>query len=121
MHVIHIIRDNVLKTLVSQLTADARGFYHSSQNTEATRVHGPIQGLHARLERIKSEGESWTRIFSGRNPYLCVHYEELVASPVAHINRILEFLQVEPAPLASPLRKLNPDHLAGTQFAECLS
>lgn len=135
VRVIHVVRDNVFKTLLSRLVSTTRGLYHSDRPAEAIRVRVPIDGLLDKLQRIQTEGMYWAEVFAGHRHYLRLSYESLLSQADVEERRMMALLDVDYAPLTSPLVKVNPDdpsrvienygevrdYLARTQFAWCLT
>lgn len=134
VRVIHVVRDNVLKTLLSRLVATTRGLYHSDRPTEAIRVRVPIDGLLGKLQRIQTEGMYWAEVFGGHSHYMRLSYESFLSQTDVEARRMMTLLDVDYAPLTSTLVKVNPDdpsrtienydevrdYLARTPFAGCL-
>ncbi|VAX13627.1 hypothetical protein MNBD_GAMMA24-928 [hydrothermal vent metagenome] len=135
VRVIHVVRENAFKTLLSQLVAEARGLYHSDRPTEMMQIRVPIEGLTDKLQRIQSEGMRWAEIFAGSKHYLKVSYESFLSQMDVEARRMMALLDVDYAPLTSPLVKVNTDDpsrtvenydevrdcLARTPFAWCLA
>lgn len=135
IRVVHIVRKNVLKKLVSKIAKRSDGVSHSMQEVADRRpVHVPVRTLIFRLKRISKRDADWTRRLSAL-PYLKVSYEDFVSNPETP-KKILDFIGVDrDQPLHSPLKKLNPDRLEdivanyeevrerliGGPFAYCLS
>lgn len=110
--VVHVERKNVLKTLVSVITARARGAHHSTKKVGVTQIELDATNLVQRLARIQADGQRWTEVFEGKVPYIKVTYEDFVADRDAESAKVQAFLEVAPHPLESALRKLNPDDLS---------
>ncbi|MEL7447995.1 MAG: sulfotransferase [Pseudomonadota bacterium] len=110
--VIHVERKNVLKTLVSVITARARGAHHSTKKVDVTQIELDAGNLVDRLARIQRDGQRWQEVFEGKVPYVKVTYEDFVADRDGQSAKVQEFLGLEPHTLKSDLRKLNPDDLS---------
>ena len=135
VHVIHVIRKNVFRTMLSALTKQARGLAHSTGVAENVTVRVPIENLVQRLKTIRRDGTRWKDVLDGHPAYLAVTYEAFVEDPAVQVDRILGFLDLEPGiDLQSDLVKMNTatlpeivenfdevwDTLAGTEFSWCL-
>jgi len=109
--VIHLVRENCLKTVVSDFTAQKRGVYHSSSSVERVTVRLSPRKLKRRLTWLTKEIEKYRTMLKDRR-YCEVSYESFVANRDAEARRILEFLHVNQCvPLTAGLMKLNPDSL----------
>lgn len=135
IRVIHIVRRNVLKTLISRQVKKVRQFGQSRQAVAITRITLDENKLLKHLERIDRANQKWIRETSGL-PYLQISYESYVSDKEEELKRMLTFLDVEYLPnLTSPLTKVNPDDiqqilinyeavervLAGSRFEWCLT
>lgn len=110
--VIHLVRENALKTLVSRATSQARRLRHTRAEVETVRIAIPAAALPRRLRALSGEIERMRRKLAA-NRGLELHYERLIADPERETRRILDFLGIERrAPLKSPYRKINPESLA---------
>jgi len=110
--VVHLVRENVLKTLVSRVSAKTRKLYHSSESVEVDKVYLPPLFLLRRLEKILDETRQWKQIALG-NPYIEISYEAFLADREHVLRNLLEFIGVDYAPsIFSTLRKINPDKLS---------
>lgn len=109
--IIHFVRHNLLKRYVSQATMRARGLAHSTKTVQPVKVRLQIGKLEKELARRVRIVEKYRRTFID-GPYLEVSYESFVANREAETRRILQFLDIDRfMPLASDLKKLNPDSL----------
>lgn len=110
--VIHLIRQNTLKVIVSHQAAKKRKLYHLTRPLEqVSKIHLPPRKVKTSLVYLTQQVQKYRRIFAD-NPYLEVTYESFVAHQDYETQRILQFLQIEPfIPLTSPLVKINPDSL----------
>jgi len=133
--IIHIVRRNVLKTLISRTVKTARGASHTKTAVKTTQVELREDRLLKHLGRFERENEAW-EIETRGLPYVKVNYEDFVVNKSAELNRMLEFLEVEKVPdLQSDLVKISPDDirqivtnydavaaiLKGTRFEWCLN
>ncbi len=109
--IIHLIRENALKTLLSAETARKRGLSHSTSKVKGITVHLSPFKLKLQLTRLTQQIEKY-RMALKNTRHLEVSYEALVARPEAETQRILEFLQLEQVgSLTTNLVKLNPNSL----------
>jgi LPS sulfotransferase NodH len=111
--VVHLVRRNLLKLLVSRVSAEQRGLYHlePGEAPPADRVKLDPGVLVTRMEKITAELERGAALATARCA-LEVAYEDLLADRTATYARVFEFLGVSPAPVPEePLRKINPDAL----------
>ena len=92
--VIHVVRKNTLKVLVSRYAAKSRGA-HSKVPVGETKVKLAAQSLLNDLKAIESDNDFWRDEFYGSNNYLLVEYEEYVLDRVAVQNKICDFLGLD--------------------------
>jgi hypothetical protein len=109
--VIHLIRKNSLKTLVSSETARKRGLSHSTSQVNPVTIRlSPLQ-LKLKLDRLTQQIVKYRSRLKG-TPHLEVFYESFVANREAETQRLLTFLRIDQfIPLTTNLVKLNPDSL----------
>ena len=109
--VIHLIRKNTLKRIISGRIAQKRNVFHSTEPLEPIKVHLKPGKLKARLALSMRQIETYRQVFAD-NPYLEVTYESFATRRNDEARRILQFLGIEPVvPLTTDLVKLNPDSL----------
>lgn len=108
---VNVYRENILKTMVSRLSARATGVFHATERKARPKVTIPIAGLIERLARLEEDQIRWRELVGERLPMMRVSYEEFVRDSDARGRQVLEFIGVTPQPLASQLFKLNPDRL----------
>ncbi len=109
--IIHLIRENALKTIVSAETAQKRGLSHSTSKVKWVTVHLSPFKLKMQLTRLTQQIEKYQTVLKNTR-HLEVSYEALVARPEAETRRILDFLKLEQlGPLTTNLVKLNPNSL----------
>lgn len=135
--VIHLVRKNVLKTMISRAVKQIthRGQATAAEAAPVIRVTLQEERLLSDLERIHRTNEWWQEQCVGMH-YLRVTYEDFVADKQSELRRMLDYLEVENVPdLKSHLIKVNPDNirdvvtnydavrhrLEGTPFAWCLT
>ena len=133
--VIHLVRQNALKTIISVASTKVRRVHHSTDKVQAIKVRLPPRQLLRRLERVMGRVERYRTLLKDR-PHIEVSYESFVANRAPESRRVLEFLDADvEVPLQTELVKLNPDSLeeiienysevqqtlAGTRFAHYLA
>lgn len=113
VRIIHLIRNNILKTIISLETAQKRRQFHSTQKVKPVQVclrPGKLKRNLARRERLIKQ---YRAMFTDQ-PYLEVSYEAFVADRKAELQRVLQFFEVEvdrSVSLEADLVKLNPDSI----------
>lgn len=111
VRVVHLIRRNSLKVIVSRQIAAERGIYWSTRPVETRKVNLKTRALVARLRESNTLVEKHRALFSSL-PYMEVVYEDFVADRDAELRRILEFLGCDVnVQLTSELVKTSPDAL----------
>ncbi|TCK19462.1 sulfotransferase family protein [Thiogranum longum] len=130
VHIIHLIRKNYLRTILSACIAQARGIHHSSKTLEKTKVIIHPEMAMREMKKISDNINSYCSLFRN-NPYIEISYESFVSDRDAQAKLILEFLAINNfSRLTSELVKNNPypiseliqnyeevsDALRGTQF-----
>jgi hypothetical protein len=131
---IHIVRGNVLKTLISREVARANKLYHTEKQVRLQRIRLNPRTLLRRLDRIDGENRAWTRLLRGI-PHHRTLYEAFQRDNAGELQKLLRFLGVDPTPdLTSPFVKMSPDRMAdivenydvvkrrlrGTAYERCL-
>lgn len=113
VRVIHLVRRNTLKVLVSLAAASIRGVYLSSEPLEPVKVTLNPRRIVDRLDRMLAVVEANRRLFASHE-YLEVGYETFIANKVGEGNRMLRFLGVAERPLTSHFVKHGSDSLRHT-------
>ena len=113
--IVHLIRRNYLKIVISRETAQKREFYHAKEGDEIERVkiNLDINVLYQNLDEISIEVEKNRNEFSNFN-YHEVYYEDFVEDRDSETLKILQFLSVSDQGLSNkdfPLKKINTDNL----------
>jgi len=112
VRVIHFVRNNVLKTILSLATAHKRELYHATQKVAPVKVHLQPAKLLRDLGRRTRQLEKYRAMFADQ-PYLEVSYESFVADRDAETRQVLRFLDIgDFMPLDTDLVKINPDSIA---------
>jgi LPS sulfotransferase NodH len=136
--VIHTLRRNHLKLMVSHKLATGSGRFHSRDaGTSMRQIVLPLRGLKTRLMRIEAAERTARRIIKDL-PTIEIHYEDYVSSQdAADDARLCDALgqSVPPGGLTSSLAKVTSDdlrdviqnygqvaaHLSGTRFERFLT
>lgn len=114
-----VTRRNVLKTLVSRLTAAESGVYHVSPTLQAKSAVSDWTAKSVRIEpgtllgdldRILGETAEW-KLKLKDCVFMELIYEDYVRDQATWNSKILDFLGAPPQALSSDLRKVNPDEL----------
>ena len=112
--IIHLIRMNLLKRLVSHKIANARNLLHSTRAVEPIKIRIDPTILINDFRRRRTRFEKYKKRFSEdfKIPFLEVAYESLVADFEREIHKVLNFLEIDMLMhLTSEFVKLNPDAL----------
>lgn len=135
IRVIHVVRENVLKTHLSKLTMRARGLAHSTRKANLVSVRVPTNDLIKTLNKIQDNGMRWKQALDGHSEYMQITYESFVEDNASVLSEVLAFLEVDPnVSLQSDLVQLNTaplheiienfdevqDCLADTPFSWCI-
>ena len=108
--IIHLIRENILKKIVSGETAKARGVAHLKPNetVENVKIDLDVNRLIHRIITVTKEIRLNSEKFS-MLPYAEVRYEDFVNDPPGTAKGIFDFLGVtNVSNLEMPLKKINP-------------
>lgn len=112
--IMHLIRVNLLKRLVSHKISNTRNLCHSTQSVEPIKVHIEpkilIDDFHRRQKRFAKYKKRFTDVLG--LPYIEVSYESLVSDFDSEIRKVLKFLEIdERMSLTSEFVKVNPDSI----------
>jgi hypothetical protein len=111
VRVVHLIRENGLKAVVSHFTAKKRGFAHATSKVERVILNLPPGEMMAFLIKREREVERYRALFRDR-PYCEISYESFLVRKEEETRRLLGFLGVDRfVPLTSRLVKQNTDSL----------
>jgi LPS sulfotransferase NodH len=116
LHVVHLRRRNVLRTIVSREIADQQDEWLQTRPQEAVpaerkRVSMTVEQVRNGVDRIEGLEREAAQRFSNR-PLVEVCYEDLVSSPAPEFHRITDFLGVPPADPAGKTLRQNPEPLS---------
>lgn len=133
--VVHLVRKNSLRTLISEKIANSTRVYTTTKDAEQQTLELDPPAVLNELRRRQALVEQHPALWTGC-PLLEISYESFVANRDLESRRLLEFLEVPyRGPLESSLRKIsrrtlretvaNYDEvsaaLAGTQFETLLT
>jgi len=105
--VIHLVRTNVLRVLVSREVDRILEVPHTTRAIATPAVTLKVANLPEALRTIEAVNQAWPTLV-GTGNYLRVTYEDLVEHRAREVGRVLKFLDVEnDRELESPLVKLN--------------
>lgn len=109
--VLHVVRENSLKTLVSRVSARSTKLYHSKEAVQVNKIHIPTRRLTRELEKIQAENRRWEQI-AANNPYVKIPYEVFSADRERALQPALNQLGLEYVEsMSSDLKKIIPDNL----------
>jgi hypothetical protein len=112
--VIHLLRNNLLKRLVSHKIANTRNLCHSTESLEPIQVHIDPEILKEDFLRRQNRFAKYRNFFLNviDVPYLEVEYELLISDYDMQIRKILGFIEIDNyMRLYSKFVKVNPDSL----------
>ncbi len=118
--IVHVVRENVLKTYISRETARVRKVAHSMQRVPVQQITISTETLIRKLNQIASDNFFWETLFPA-DRYMKLIYEEFVDNKVEQLDRLFKFLSVMPdLHVSSALVKLNPHAISDivTNFSE---
>lgn len=134
VRIIHLIRHNSLKQLISSEVAKKRKVWFSDTPHEPTTIHLDTNMLKPFLSGMEEMNAGIQKRFAGQY-YMRASYEEFCSSPDELAQKVCNFIAVPDAELRMPtLKKLNPlnvsdivdnyaevrNTLAGTRFEKFL-
>jgi len=109
--IIHLIRENSLKMIVSGETAQKRGLHHSTSAVKPVTVRLHPFKIKIQLMRLTNQIKKFRTILKDV-PHLELTYESFVANRETETRRIFDFLGIDEfMPLTSNMVKLNPNSL----------
>ena len=111
VRIIHLIRRNIFKTILSREAKSVRGIAHATddQAVQDVRLTLNVRRLLRNISKLERLIGLHAQRYS-RLPYLEVSYEDFVGDPETTSRSIFRFLGVPPVgDLKMPLKKINPD------------
>lgn len=110
--VVHLVRENVLRTHVSDFINRARlKPAHTREEAPLARIRLPPDGLVGRLTTRHQTIQAFRAKLEGRE-YVEVIYEQVVEDAQGQMAGILKFLGVDPEPVRTTLKPTNPHPLS---------
>ena len=116
LHVVHLKRRNILRTLLSRKIAGRTGEWHQRDaagrrsDVDGKRVTFTAEELTAGFEQTRGWETKYAAMFEDR-PVLELWYEELIEDPAREFARMTGFLGVEPLSPSTRLERQNPEPL----------
>jgi hypothetical protein len=98
LHVIHIVRNDPVDWLKSKYLADTSRAYGGREYPEGLTIDIPVHGAIRRLT-TKRWIDDRLSLLRRSNPYLCISYEEFLDSDRSVVERLMAFLDCDPARL----------------------
>lgn len=109
---IHVVRRNVLKTLISRAVKKQTRIAHSRNAQSVKQITLEAGRLITDLDRIHQSNIQWVQLLKGF-PYMQVVYEDFAEDTEAELARMYDFLGVEHLPnVRSHLVKVNPNEIS---------
>jgi hypothetical protein len=109
--VIHLIRKNPVKAIVSHFTAKERRMYHTTSKVSKVTVRLSPRKLRREVDKRLYEIQKYRQIFKHQH-YHELNYESFIEDRDGETLRILDFLGIDEfVSLRSNLVKQNPDSL----------
>jgi len=109
--IIHLVRNNLLKRLVSHKIATIRNLNSSRKPLKPIKIYVDPKILIKDFRKRQKRFEKYRRMFRDI-PFLEVSYESMVADQDTESHKVLKFLGVDQLmPLTTDLVKVNPDSL----------
>jgi hypothetical protein len=109
--VIHGVRNNGLRVLVSRISSKSSGVYRSTLALERPPVYVPSSSLIRNLTYLRQQDVIWEKKLSSL-PYIKISYESIMKDRAAEERKILRFLGVGyEGELTSPFKKLGNSSL----------
>lgn len=110
--IIHVVRNNPLKTVISRESKKVNKFAHSKSQIHVKKFYIKTTNLINTLNRICKENKYWDKAFDNYPSYIKVSYESYLKNKASEERRMLSFLEVnQQADLTSSLVKINPDKI----------
>ncbi len=116
LYVIHLMRKNIIRTLVSRKIAGIQDVWETSTNNSSGEpaakkaVSFTIEEIDEDVNETKLWGQKAEKLFE-KNKLINVFYEDLVADRDAEFKKITDFLEVRQTMPSTALKKQNPESL----------
>ena len=109
--VIHGVRKNSLRVMLSRLSSKSSGVYRTTTPVKSRPIYVPVDTLARELSRLQEEDSKWEKKLSGL-PYMQVDYESLVSNRAVEEKRLLDFIGIEyQGALTSPFQKVGANNI----------
>jgi len=113
LHVIHLKRRNILRTLISRKIAEKKDRWASFDTEDPAKVAMKsvtfeASELEEKFEQTRQWEEEGDRMFRS-HPLLTLYYEDLAESPEETFKKITDFLRLEYQPPKTYFQKQNPE------------
>lgn len=115
IRIIHIKRNNLLRTYVSKLIAEKTGAWRSPSEKRDGHIEKQVtvdteHCINSLKKTIQWEDQYGKKMFPN-HPYMEITYEELISNLQGTMNNIMAFLNVKQKKVKSILKKQNPEPL----------
>lgn len=112
--VVHVKRENLLKTYVSRLRAQKTGVWHATHAVEKKMLYLSPKKLLPDLDALAIETKALDdAILEMGLDAITVGYEDFAFNGKSELYRVLDFLDVDTSvALQAPLKKITPDNLS---------
>lgn len=109
--VIHCVRKNALRVILSRLSSKSSGVYRSTTPIKSKPVYVPVDTLAQELSRLRDENSKWQNKLS-RYTYIQVDYESLLSNRAVEEKNLLDFIGAEyQGALTSPFQKVGANSI----------
>lgn len=113
IRIVHLVRENRLRRLISHKTALQTGVnltLSGDSKPALPKISLTLDECLRDFEDIATQERKYRQFFSG-HPIFEVTYEQIVGSQPAQVAEVQKFLGVDPEPLSSPTIKLRTNRL----------
>lgn len=115
IHVIHLRRENMLRTYISRLIAGKLKIWLNKDSEdikiEEKKIKVNIEECFEEFKKIKIWEDETRSRFINRKNYIELTYEELIESRDVMMSKIFSFLNLESIPTKTKLEKQNPESI----------
>ena len=114
LRIIHVVRSNLLKTLVSRRMTRLQPRSHTRKpdTNKGLQIKLNCRSLVKELEAIEQSTYGWTDVAGEKPQYLQLPYEDFVRNRELWLEKICSHLDIPARKLESKLKKLNPEQLS---------
>lgn len=115
LHIIHLRRRNILRTMVSQKIASQSSVWRKDNetqklNTQNKQVEFSVEELEKGFRQTLNWEDSAREVFKNK-PFLELTYEDLAQDRVSSMNRAFDFLGLRHHQVKTHLERQNPEPL----------